>query len=85
MNSVILPEREITASRSREATHSRSVFRERVSILVVRDLRIVLLPAQHKAEVRAHMAPIILYLLLFVEICLRTSLVFSGLGIFCHK
>ena len=63
MNSVPLPERGIRASRSREVTHRRSVLSERVSILVVRDLRIVLLPAQDKAAVRAHIVPIILSLL----------------------
>ncbi len=85
MNSVLLPERAIRASRNMDAIHSRSVFRERASILVVIDLIMVVLPAQDKAAVRAHMVPIILYLLLFVEICLKTSLPFSGSGIFYHK
>ena len=61
MNSVPLPERGIRASRGREAIHNRSVFRERISILAVRDLRIALLTAQDKAAVRAHMLPTILY------------------------
>lgn len=41
-----------------EATDSRSVFRERASILEARDLRIVLLVAQIKAALRAYMVPI---------------------------
>ncbi len=87
MNSAPLPERRITASRSREVAHSRSVFRERVSILVVRNLRIALPPAQDKAAVKAYTVPIILSLLTtyFVEICLRISLPFSGSGIFYRK
>jgi len=57
MKSSHLPDRKMKENSSMEPTHRRNTLIDRISILVVRNLFIVLLPAQHRAVSKAAPTP----------------------------
>ena len=85
MKSEHLPESKMRAIRYMDAEHRRSVLSERVSILMVRDLTMVLFPAQTRAVARAYVVPSIPFTI-FVKLSRRfkTTLRLSCLSVSYH-